>query len=247
MDTHYNWFESWFNSPYYHVLYKERDTKEAEAFLDTLIRFLKPPAGASILDVACGKGRHAMYLNKLGFDVTGFDLSPESIAFDKRYENDYLAFYLHDMRETSWVNCFDYVFNLFTSFGYFEKEHDNVKTIKANSAALKEGGTLVLDFMNADKVMRHLPYAETKLVNGISFDVRKYIKDDYIVKEITFTDQGKSFHFFEQLTIFRLNDFEKYFKDSHLTIQHIFGDYALNTFDLQKSERLILIAKKEKQ
>ena len=75
----------------------------------------------------------------------------------------------------------------------------------------------------------------------------KYIENDCILKKISFADKGESFHFFEQLRIFRLSDFEKYFKDSHLSIQHVFGDYDLNKFDLEKSDRLILIAKKEKQ
>jgi SAM-dependent methyltransferase len=247
LSTQSDWFEQWFNSPYYYVLYKERDSAEAHSFLDALIEFLKPAPGASILDVACGKGRHSVYLNKLGYDVTGFDLSHESIAYDKQFENERLSFYIHDMREISWVNCFDYVFNLFTSFGYFDREHDNVKTIKANSAALKQGGILVLDFMNAEKVIKHLPFNETKTINGISFNIKKYIEDDYIVKEITFTDKGKRFHFYERLQIFHLSDFEKYFEDCHLSIQHVFGDYKLSDFNLQQSDRLILIAKKEKQ
>src|SRR6185295_20361703 len=91
------WFESWFDSPYYHILYKERNEKEAQLFLDNIISFLKPSPGARILDVACGKGRHAIYLNKKGFDVTGFDLSHESVQYDLQFQNEKLSFYLHDM------------------------------------------------------------------------------------------------------------------------------------------------------
>ena len=66
-----NWFEDWFNSPYYHQLYKHRDEEEAELFLQELITHLKPPAGARMIDWACGKGRHCKVLNDMGFDVTG--------------------------------------------------------------------------------------------------------------------------------------------------------------------------------
>src|SRR5439155_8599597 len=118
-------FESWFNSPYYHVLYKERNEKEAHSFLDMLIHFLRPMPGAKILDVACGKGRHSLYLNQKGFNVTGFDLSPENIDYDLQFQNDTLSFFRHDMREIFRVNHFDYVFNLFSSFGYFKEESDN--------------------------------------------------------------------------------------------------------------------------
>ncbi len=56
------WFKDWFNTPYYHQLYFKRDDKEAAAFIDKLIGYLKPPANAKMLDVACGKGRHSLQL-----------------------------------------------------------------------------------------------------------------------------------------------------------------------------------------
>ena len=74
------WFKDWFNSPYYHLLYANRDNKEAAEFIDKLIDHLKPAPGATMLDVACGKGRHSIHLAEKGFDVTGIDLSEESIA-----------------------------------------------------------------------------------------------------------------------------------------------------------------------
>ena len=138
------WYATWFDSPYYHILYKNRDHHEAELFLDALIRYIKPGPYARILDVACGKGRHSIYLNSKGFEVTGFDLSAESISFDKQFENDSLIFYLHDMREVFRSNYFDIVLNLFSSFGYFEKERDNIRCMIANSTALKENGIFVL-------------------------------------------------------------------------------------------------------
>ena len=67
------WFESWFNTPYYHILYKERDMEEAQSFLKRLTDYLHMNANSKVLDVACGKGRHSLFLNQLGFDVTGID------------------------------------------------------------------------------------------------------------------------------------------------------------------------------
>ncbi len=239
-----DWFECWFDSPYYHVLYKERDEKEAHQFLNNILNFLKPSAGARILDVACGKGRHSIFLNQKGFDVTGFDLSPENIEFDQQYENDKLSFFLHDMRDLFRVNYYDYVFNLFSSFGYFEKESDNVKTIHANAIALKPGGILVLDYMNSAKVKANLVPEQTKTINGIDFHIRKEIETGNVIKKINFTDHGKDFEFYEQLSLFTKQDFEKYFAKFNLSVTAIFGDYKLNSHDEVKSDRLILIAKK---
>lgn len=142
-----SWFSSWFDTPYYHILYKDRDDEEAGRFVQNLIRFLELKKGASILDLACGKGRHAMYLNELGYQVTGADLSKNSILCAKRFQNETLRFERHDMREP-FGEKFDAVFNLFTSFGYFDNKEDNLRTVNAIKENLKPNGFAVIDFMN---------------------------------------------------------------------------------------------------
>ena len=72
---HPKWFQSWFDTPYYHILYKHRDFKEAEDFIKNLVSYLNIDTDDSILDLACGKGRHSIFLNTLGYNVTGLDLS----------------------------------------------------------------------------------------------------------------------------------------------------------------------------
>ena len=96
------WFEDWFNSKYYHILYKNRDTSEAIFFLKNIINQLKFKDG-KILDVACGKGRHAKYFNELGYEVIGTDLSQKSIEFAKNYSNEKLDFFVHDMRPVNFI------------------------------------------------------------------------------------------------------------------------------------------------
>ena len=115
-----DWFESWFGSPYYKVLYQNRDEYEAQEFVEKLVDYLQPMAGSKMLDIACGRGRHSRFLASKGFDVTGIDISFDSIAYAKQFEGDNLHFYQHDMRLPSWINYFDYAFNFFTSFGYLE-------------------------------------------------------------------------------------------------------------------------------
>ena len=89
------WFASWFDSPYYHVLYKDRDDSEAADFMNRLTQYLHLHPTSKILDLACGKGRHSRYLSSLGYDVTGVDLSSQSITFAKKFEkensNDWLV------------------------------------------------------------------------------------------------------------------------------------------------------------
>lgn len=238
------WFKSWFNSPYYHILYQHRDEKEAEHFLDSIIKFFNPGSNARILDLACGKGRHSVYLNEKGFEVTGIDLSEESIHFCSQFENDKLSFFVHDMRHLFRVNDFDFVFNLFTSFGYFEKDSENEASIKNACLSLKIGGILVIDFLNSNYVEKHLVENEIIHIDTIAFNITKRIEGRFLLKEINFKDDGTDYHFTEKVATLGLADFERYLLASGMRITQLFGDYDLNDFDINTSKRLIMIAQK---
>ncbi|MDQ3051056.1 MAG: class I SAM-dependent methyltransferase [Bacteroidota bacterium] len=239
-----SWFKSWFNSPYYHILYKNRDEREAEIFLDHLIAYFNPNPNARILDLACGKGRHAVYLNEKGFEVTGIDLSEESIQFCRQFENDRLSFFVHDMRNLFRVNDFDFVFNLFTSFGYFEKETENIAAIKNACLSLKKGGKLVIDFFNSNYVVEHLVPFDQRIINGISFTIAKRIENGFLLKEISFNDGGKPYLFTEKVALLGLNDFERYLLPCGMKITGLLGDYDLHEWDPGNSQRLIVVAEK---
>lgn len=238
------WYQSWFNSPYYHILYHQRDDDEAEFFIDNLLGYLKPSADSKLLDIASGRGRHSVYLNKKGFDVTGIDLAYSNIKHALQFENDRLRFFVHDMRYLFYINYFDIGFNLFTSFGYFETENDHINALKAFRKSLKKGGTLVLDYFNSEKILRKLNGKEVKNIEGIDFFISKSIRDNKIIKTIEFEHKHRKFTFQEEVKAFSLNDFQRMFTRSGFEISHYFGDYALSEFDIEKSDRLIFICKK---
>ena len=236
------WFASWFDTPFYHILYKDRDDTEAQQFMDTLTNYLNLPEDGKILDLACGRGRHAIYLNSLGYDVTGADLSESSIAYAKAFENDTLHFEVHDMCKP-FNKPFDAVFNLFTSFGYFEKNEDNLNTIKAIKSDLNESGFGVIDFMNSEFVINNLVPEEVKTVDGIDFNLKRSVENGYIIKDISFTDDGKDYKFQERVRAFTLADFEALFEQADVYLLDVFGDYKLRKFNAKTSERLVMIFK----
>lgn len=236
------WFASWFDTKYYHILYKDRDYKEAQVFMDNLTHYLNLPEDAKILDLACGKGRHSVYLNSLGYHVTGADLSENSIKEASKSENEKLHFKVHDMRDVC-DSKYDAIFNLFTSFGYFENDEDNLTTLKAIKHSLTEYGFACIDFMNADFVIENLVPEEVKTVENIDFYIKRYVKDNHIYKEIDFEDEGKKFHFTERVQALRLADFEKMMEEAEIYLLDIFGNYKLQPFYKKQSERLIMIFK----
>ncbi|WP_205501396.1 SAM-dependent methyltransferase [Rufibacter psychrotolerans] len=239
-----DWFHTWFDSPYYHVLYRNRDAQEAQRFLDRLLEHLRPKPTCTFMDLACGKGRHAVYLNQQGYEVTGLDLSEHNIAYARQFENEKLRFYVHDMREVFRPEAFDFVFNLFTSFGYFKADAENVVALRATTAALKTGGKLVIDFMNTPRVIGRLVAQETKQVEGITFHITRKVEAGFILKTIRFEDQGQPYEFVERVRALHYEEFLEYFQMARLRLADVFGDYQLNPFDPQKSERMIFILKK---
>ena len=239
-----SWFVHWFDSPYYHTLYKNRDEKEAQAFIDNLVQHLQITKGSKLIDIACGKGRHATYFNSLGLDVVGVDLSPNSIASATKNANATLQFSVHDMREVYQENSFDVVTSLFTSFGYFEENTDEQKAINAMAINLKKDGILVIDFMNAKKVIADLVASEQKIIDGITFDISRKVVNQHIIKSIYITDSKTKHHFQEKVKALTLANFSDFITNAGLKIIDIFGNYKLEEFNAQTSDRLILICKK---
>ncbi|MFL5762428.1 MAG: class I SAM-dependent methyltransferase [Bacteroidia bacterium] len=244
-EKHPDWFACWFDTPYYHLLYRNRDHSEAEKFMDNVLALLHPEKKARILDLACGKGRHSIYLAQKGFDVTGIDLSKHSIECAQQSENDHLHFYVHDMRKLFRTNYFDLVLNLFTSFGYFENERDNNAVIHAAVKALKPGGTFVLDFMNSTKVIADLKPEYRVSIEGIDFTIHKRLEKNIIVKEIEFRDKGKDHRYTEKVSAFTMSELEVMFVQNGLKIVDLRGSYQLEEFDAASSDRAILIGRKE--
>ncbi len=238
------WFANWFDSPYYHILYDHRDESEAQRFIDHLIHELAAPQNARMLDLACGKGRHSIYLANKGFDVVGVDLSEQSIKHARQYEHEKLSFFTHDMRKLFRSHYFDYIFNFFTSFGYFSKSTDHNNTLSAIAKGLKKDGIFVMDFINAIRAENNLKAEETQVKSGIQFHIRRKVEQGTIIKQIQFEDQGHHYQYEERVRGFRRHELQQMLSAHGLSLISCFGDYDLNAFDEDNSPRLVLVAKR---
>ena len=239
------WFESWFDSPYYHILYANRSTDEAKKFIAKLVGKYNIAAGNKVLDIACGKGRHSQTLATYGLDVTGIDLSKNSITYAKQFENDHLKFEVWDMRQVYKANTFDFAFNLFSSFGYFEDDAQDLMAIKAFATNLKPGGALVLDYMNTECVVKLLKSRDIVQRGDIQFHIQKKIEKGFIKKTIDFLANGANQSFTEELKIINLYRFKQMLTEAGLELKATYGDYDLNEFNPGSSMRLILVAEKK--
>lgn len=245
-----DWYRTWFDTPYYDLLYQERDHEEARAFVEHLVSFCRLPPHAPVLDLACGAGRHSFQLARMGYRVTGVDLSLQRIrsAVDTRALlpaeiANRTRFLEGDMRSLAFDHEFAAAFNLFTSLGYFQDMEENNLVIANVARALLPGALLVIDFLNTRYVQQNLVEQEQLELAGVRFEIRRRIERGRVIKAIRVTEGDRIFHFTESVQLLGMRDFERMLKRAHLELAHLWGDYTGAPFSEDHSPRLILFAR----
>lgn len=238
------WFSTWFNSPYYHLLHQNHPIQEAQTFIDNLIAHLQTKLTYQLLEMGCGTGQNAVYLNQKGYTVTGLDFSDTNIARAKSFENKHLRFYQHDTRDIFRTAYYDLILNLFSRFGYFDTETENIVALRSTVAAIKPGGKLVIDFQNTNQAIQHLASPEEKIINGVLFRISEKVEKGFIVKTIAVTDQEQQSTFYERVPALTYEQFMEYFRMTSLRMVNVFGSYNLEPYHPETSERMIFILKK---
>jgi SAM-dependent methyltransferase len=237
------WYRTWFGTSYYKLLYGHRGQDDAQAWVHMIIRRLQLKPGADVLDMACGRGRHARWFMEEGCRVTGIDISPESIA-DARKLAPGGAFLVHDIREPFARERFDLVVCLFTSLGYFEALEDDRKALAAAAEALRPGGWFVLDFMNSAKVVRDLVAEECVQAGGVRFTITRHVEHGQILKRIAADDMGEVHRFEERVAALMPDQLEALVRGAGLHIHGLTDGPVPAPFDVEHSDRLVIWAQR---
>lgn len=240
------WYEEWFDRDEYELVYRKHDEAEAEQVVDLIEEAVAPEAGAHILDVGCGRGRHARALARRGYRVTGLDLSERAIAQARRRaasEGLDIDFRVQDMREPMGEAAFNGVVNLFTAFGYFEDDADHRRALRHMADALHPGGWLVQDYLNTPHVIETLAPEDTRVEDGVLIKQRRWIDGERVNKKITLRQNGSTRSFCESVRLFTLYDFERLYEEIGLELVQAFGDYDGATYT-PDSPRLIMVGRK---
>ncbi len=238
------WFESWFDTKFYHLLYNNRDEAEAERFIKNLCSFLKLPKDAFVADIACGKGRHSRVLASLGYKVFGLDISPASIEYAISQAGMHEQYAVHDMRKPFPKTQIDAAFNLFTSFGYFDTEAEDLSALENVLRSLKPSGVFVQDYLNPSYTLSNLKAEETVFRDDVKFEIHRYEQNGCVKKDIRVTQDMENYTFQESVKLYSAADFKRLHTNAGFRVLHVFGDYSLNQFDEKSSSRIILVSEK---
>jgi len=152
MKTPHEWHKDFFKNSFYNPA-SPAAVEKAPSEAAFALRQFKLKKGSALLDLCCGPGRHAVEFAKKGLAVTGYDFSEEYLreaAARAKKKKVSLRLLRGDMRGLRFKGEFDAAVNLFTSFGYFQKFSDDLKTLKGVAAALKPGGLFLLDIVHGD-------------------------------------------------------------------------------------------------
>jgi SAM-dependent methyltransferase len=242
------WWRKFFNDDYL-KLYKH-DESETSREAEAIIRMLQIQPGKSVLDLACGFGRHAVLLAQRGFKVTGYDLS-EGFLKRARELSEKVSVKLDlkqgDMRDIPFENKFDAVINMFTAFGFFESEKDDLKVLKGVKKALKPGGQFLMDVINREAALRiTVPRRWTRENHYFMLEERIF---DLFRSRLEMTNQlisisGEIKEANYSVRLYTLTEMLGLLNSAGLVLTDVYGDYSGAIYSAE-SPRMILVAQKE--
>lgn len=235
------WYREWFGEDYL-SLYAHRDEAAAEIEMDLVEAWLGPQRPRAVLDLACGTGRHTEALRRRGIWATGADLSLTLLA-----RRPGLPRVRADMRALPFAPAsFDWVLNLFTSFGYFESERENFRVLQEVVRVLVPGGRVLLDFLNLERVLAELVAREEQTVDGGRLEVERWYDAVHrrINKRITVHRDGAPPRvFLESVRGYDRDEVELGLTWAGLEVTDLFGNFHGEPFQ-RDSERLIFVGRK---
>ncbi|HPF67011.1 MAG TPA: class I SAM-dependent methyltransferase [Flavobacteriales bacterium] len=237
------WYTDWFGTRYYKLLYRHRNEEDAKPWVDAILHRTALGRGHRVLDLACGRGRHAHWFNEAGLQVTGVDISEESIEEARRAVPG-ATFLVHDIRTPVPSSEFDLAVCLFTSIGYFDDSADDQRVLASAASALKAGGAFVLDLMNPHHVRKNLVPFEELYLDGVRFRIERSYVDGVVVKRIQVEENGAVFEFQERVRTISPAEVLNMLDAVGLEVEDQTDGPVPRRFDRETSERCVTWAKK---
>ena len=241
------WFEVWFNTEEYLEVYQHRNEADAKELVQLILKNVSLDRNASVLDLACGAGRHSILFAKRGFKVTAVDLSDNLLRVAKKSTEKNkvnIDFLKSDLRQFAFCKSFDLIVNLFTSFGYFECDAENLKLFETVNKYLAPSGYFVLDYFNKTFIENNLVKESRDNFRQISLVQKRHIEKNRVIKDIYINRNGTTARYKESVRMFSREELISAIEKAGLKIRNVFGGFKAEEFDEMNSQRIIIIAQK---
>ncbi|MCC3378686.1 class I SAM-dependent methyltransferase [Paenibacillus farraposensis] len=254
------WYEQSFGEDYL-LVYKHRDFQGAYQEVQKMISWVKLPQGSSVLDLCCGMGRHSLALADAGYKVTGVDLSDVLLREARAADSEgRVSWHQGDMRAVPLDERFDAVVNLFTSFGYFEQDEEQLSVLKEIHRLLKPGGRFIIDYLNPAYVAAHLVPHSSREDDGNWIEEHRVIEDGFVKKQIAIRssasavtaraaagpdttaageESARVYH--ERVKLYPYEKFRTLLEQAGLSVEQLHGSYNEDQYIEDASPRMIFV------
>lgn len=230
------WYREWFGEEYLE-LYSHRDEEEARK----QVRFFRAQFGmipGLMLDLACGTGRHIGEFRAAGYRVAGCDLSWTLLRHGIA-DLGPMPLVRAEMRRLPFASgAFDGLVNFFTSFGYFEEESENVRTVREMSRVLAKGAPFLFDYLNVQRELDRLVEREEREGENGTILIERWFdaSSRTFNKRITIGEKK----FLERVKGYDLDEITAIFASSGMAIREAYGDFDGGPYT-PRTPRLILL------
>jgi len=243
------WFESEdFWRDFYSYMFPPERFSAAKEEVSRIVA-LAQSTGGSLLDLCCGPGRHAVEFAQCGFRVTGVDRSPFLLDRAREHASKACAsieWIMEDMRTFVRPAAFDLACNLFTSFGYFKDEQDDLRALRNIHQSLKKTGVLVIEALGKERLARTwLNTISTELADGSLMVQRPQLRDNCcrVYSEWILIKDGRSRSFSFEHTVYSGRELKDRLLGCGFEQVQLFGDLQGSAYDLE-AKRLVAVARK---
>ncbi|MBX3475251.1 MAG: class I SAM-dependent methyltransferase [Planctomycetes bacterium] len=236
------WFVGAFGPEYLQV-YAHRSDAQAAAQVSAMRSHGLLPMRGRVLDIACGTGRHLRAMRNAGLDARGLDYSAHLLCAGALAGLAVRA----DMRAMPFGDAtFDWACSLFTSFGYFESDQDDLRMLANARLVLRPGGALVIDHINPGPTVAALKAHTDEACEGGRLVQRRRFDSasSRIIKDLEFVTPKGTRRWQERVRVYAPNELQALLESAGLKVAARWGDLDGSPWLPASSLRQVVLARR---
>jgi SAM-dependent methyltransferase len=243
------WWRRLFETTLYFELYEAQDVELAKTQVPQALALLDLTPPARILDVGCGYGRHSIELARLGFEVTGVDISEVQLgrAREKAQTVEVsVGFRQGDARTLEFEAEFDAAISMFLSFGFFETDAEHLAMLRGIARALRPGGRFLMDFWNREYEIQRFDRWQVERTGDV-FELEEW-DFDYLNGRLNWTNHaffpdGRHESWYHSIRAYTVVEVKALFEQAGLRLDAVYGGLSGTPYSIESQAAIFLATK----